>query len=335
MSKKKSIEPDFMIVGTAVMDVLSGIFYENEIRRIGGKALNQAVALARLGGAVSLVTALGDDNAAQQVETILNYEGIDGRYIRHVAGRQFLVTLEEFALGRVIKNVSKTSSLNEALTAAVFRATEQFGDVPKVLSTTFEVEDNHLNCIWEYAKKVKKSGSDMSVIVNPAPLPPHRGAGVLEGMNGVVDVLVPNRTEASALLGRQINDFDAEKSAQDLRTRLGVHNVCITLGSGGAVFASEQGSGQFRAIPIECVEKVGASDVFIAAFELAFLRDHTIPECVAFAGLCAGLSVSKKGGLESAPRLNEVAEYIDATRYFDGRTDAIAVFESLENANHA
>lgn len=328
-------DTDTIIIGTAVLDVLQGIYYGHKSERIGGKALTQAVALARLGGRVSIATALGDDIAANKIRAILVKEGIGTGKLRSGLGRQFMVNFEEFANGREIHSVTSDRSIREALSAAVRGTIQNIEDSPKILSTTFEMEDDQdLLQIWNYAKEVKKSGRKMTVIVNPAPMPPKRGIAVLNNMNGVVDILVPNRSEAATLVEREINDTDAEKAAQELRARFNISTVCITLGSGGCAFASEEGSGLLGAIPVNRVDKVGASDVFVAAFEMAITMNCKLMECVSFAGLCAGVSVSKQGGLESAPKVEDIQQYFDNTPCFPGRDQAMTAFESVRSAHN-
>jgi ribokinase len=339
MSFNPSLTTDYRIIGTAVQDVLKGIFYGKETRRIGGKALNQAVALSRLGGNVSLVTAVGNDAAAEEISHILSREKIDDGGIRHAGGRQylvkqFLVNLEESPTGRKATVEHPNKELLRSLKEAIIGVTSDASKRPRVLSITFEVADDDLKQIWNYSKEVKSKGYEMTVIVNPAPLQIKREQRLLDGMKGVVDILIPNREEATVLLNESFTDVGAEKAAQQLRAMYGIPIVCITLGRGGCAFAHKDGSGFFSAIPVSVVDKVGASDIFVAAFERAFTLSHTVSECVAFAGLCAGLSVSRQGGFESAPRPVEIARYIKNTLSFPGRDESIEVLKSIEGAHY-
>src|SRR5882757_9295845 len=57
--------------------ILGGKFFMNP----GGKGANQAVAAARLGGAVTFVAKTGDDIFGRQSLELLNAEGINTSYI--------------------------------------------------------------------------------------------------------------------------------------------------------------------------------------------------------------------------------------------------------------
>ena len=52
----------------------------------GGKGLNQAVAAARMGAAVTMVGTVGDDTGGRLLLALLDSEGIDRRRVAVVAG---------------------------------------------------------------------------------------------------------------------------------------------------------------------------------------------------------------------------------------------------------
>jgi GTP cyclohydrolase II len=78
------------VIGAAVMDHVFEVRVNPQIgktrqardyqRRPGGKGLNQAIALARLGAAVSLLTVRGHDSDGDQIAGTLAAEGVRGRY---------------------------------------------------------------------------------------------------------------------------------------------------------------------------------------------------------------------------------------------------------------
>src|SRR5574341_2032682 len=55
-------------------------------RHAGGSSANIAVGLARLGLSVGLISAVGDDLLADYLLRFLGEEGVDGRFVRRVAG---------------------------------------------------------------------------------------------------------------------------------------------------------------------------------------------------------------------------------------------------------
>ena len=57
------------------------------------------------------------------------------------------------------------------------------------------------------------------------------------------------------------------------------------------------------------MDATGAGDVFAAAFVLATLRQWTLRNRLAFANLCAALSVQHFGGSLSAPGWGDIADW--------------------------
>ena len=86
----------FAVVGAYVTDCwvitsrIPGWGEEHEARSVrtapGGKALNQAVALARLGARVSAIGAVGDDGTGRDILSALTREGIDATGVQSRTG---------------------------------------------------------------------------------------------------------------------------------------------------------------------------------------------------------------------------------------------------------
>jgi ribokinase len=53
------------------------------VRACGGKGLNQAVAIARLGGQVALVACTGDDSRGREAIAQLRAERVDAQFVCH------------------------------------------------------------------------------------------------------------------------------------------------------------------------------------------------------------------------------------------------------------
>ena len=99
-------------------------------------------------------------------------------------------------------------------------------------------------------------------------------------------LIKPNAQEVKAYLKREIrNEADAMLGAEELRC-LGIKNVMITLGAGGAVLASDEGSFSMFAPEINAVSTIGAGDSAIAGFiyaeSLGLSKSEALKAAVAF-----------------------------------------------------
>ncbi|MFM8350758.1 MAG: PfkB family carbohydrate kinase, partial [Actinomycetales bacterium] len=85
-----------VVVGSANVDLVLGlhrmpdpgetVFGHSLERFPGGKGLNQAVAAARAGASVSMVAAVGSDEAGAWLRGLVVAEGIQDEQIRNVPG---------------------------------------------------------------------------------------------------------------------------------------------------------------------------------------------------------------------------------------------------------
>jgi sugar/nucleoside kinase (ribokinase family) len=83
-------------------------------------------------------------------------------------------------------------------------------------------------------------------------------------------------------------------------------------------------------LPVNAVDATGAGDVFAAAFVLGTLRDWPLRHRLAFANLCAALSVQQVGGSLAAPGWGDIADWLGAVRSeaHDGFVAAVAWLEA-------
>lgn len=114
----------------------------------------------------------------------------------------------------------------------------------------------------------------------------------------------PNRPEAERLLNRTIlSQSQAASAAEEIR-RMGPERVILSLGSQGAMAASEEGL--LHAVPpvVQAGCPLGAGDVLGATCVWALTRNHSFPEAFAWAVAAATVAAAKPG-LTFAP-LEEV-----------------------------
>jgi ribokinase len=293
----------------------------NELR-IGGKALNQAIAAARLGASVELVTAVGTDQPGVAIQGFLTDEGVGTQMIvRCGDGRAgpvptVVVRLTEGRYGDRLVQVEQSLRMRSCFDAAVSRAVDAVSRAD-VLIATFEFGAKPLRPLWKELSRLREAATEACpvVVLNPAPDLDHIEAPLVSAMR-LADVVVPNRREAAALLHPEVPDRDWRVAAHDIAHQYGPDYVVITEGSEGCSWSSNSGAGtgSISAVNVDLVDKVGASDVFVAAIGLAFRRTRDISTSVYFANMAAALSVERRGGATSAPSFAEVQKRTAAFR---------------------
>ncbi len=92
--------------------------------------------------------------------------------------------------------------------------------------------------------------------------------------------------------------------------------VVVTCGGQGAL-ARDGRTGEEEwvpSLPVNAVDATGAGDVFAAAFVLGTLREWPLAHRLAFANLCAALSVQQVGGSLAAPGWGDLADWLAELR---------------------
>jgi ribokinase len=277
--------------------------------RIGGKAFNQAVATARMGARVSLVSAVGTDKAATDIRKKLEREGVqtdllvscsDGR--RQV--ESVVVRLQEVPRGERKVIVRQSPRFAECYETAVGRARMRILEAD-IIIVTFELGPTVLKGVWATLQELKRRNPNAIVVLNPAP-EVTSVKSIVKGLRNA-DIVVPNRWEARALVEHPA-ELSVSEMAREISEMYGPENVCITLGSEGASWVSQDKSGSVQGLKVELADKVGASDVFVGVLAIAFWQSRDFESSVRLANVAAAIAVGRPGGSDAAPTLTELLE---------------------------
>jgi ribokinase len=143
------------------------------------------------------------------------------------------------------------------------------------------------------------------IILNPAPARP-----VLRDLLALVDVVVPNETEAAAITGRSVaSRMDALEAGRELLAR-GAGAALVTLGRDGALYCTAAGALHCPAVPVDAVDSTAAGDAYIGALAASVANGRTVADSLGFAAAAAGLSVTRLGAQPSLGTCDEVEAFI-------------------------
>lgn len=126
---------------------------------------------------------------------------------------------------------------------------------------------------------------------------------------------LPNAEEAM----RYTRADSARAAARLLAERVPL--AVVTLGAEGAC-AVDSSTGETAEVPallVEALDPTGAGDVFVAGFVTGTLAGWPLPDRLAFASLCAALSVQEFGGSLSAPGWIEIATWWSQVKAYAGQ----------------
>jgi len=260
----------------------------------GGKGANQAVAAARLGGAVRMTGCTGDDDFARMARTALEAADVDVSGVRAAGG---------FATGLALITVD---AAGENMITVAQGANGQAGDAEvaaalaggcDLLVLSAEIPAGTLASVLAGAR-----AAGLRCLLNLAPAPAEPAALLAGGL----DWLVVNESEAGAILGRTVAGLaEAAAAARDL-CGLGARHAVVTAGSRGAALAGPAGGEVVPALSVRSVDSVGAGDAFVAALAVALAAGLPPADAVRAAAAAGATATTRRGTQDALPRAADI-----------------------------
>ncbi len=193
--------------------------------RPGGKGLNQAVGLARLGSKVRLISPIGSDQAGAEILEFLRSEGVDTRYVetRHDSSSPRTVVLA-FKNGSYLhigwKNEHEVRMSNDFLRSNVF---QDLVETASVMLFTLEPPRDIIATVLDVISRSKRC----PLIVTASP--PIEGPSLSGRELRLIDYLIATEWELQYML-EDAGDDDDVLSTHDIVHRLllaGVGTICV------------------------------------------------------------------------------------------------------------
>jgi ribokinase len=267
----------------------------------GGKGSNQAIAAARLGASVELVSAVGSDEHGRQARELWAAESVGHEGVRILDGTTMVGVILVDATGE--NRIAIVPGVLDEMTP------RDLGDLQRLLSEADALLVS-LEIPVDVAFAALRAGRDAGVItiLNPAPAP---DGPLPDEMLGLVDHLTPNRTEALRLaqLPEQ-TDPDEVVRAECFN---GIGTVVLTLGEEGVLLRTSSGLVRIPAPHVEAVDSTGAGDTFNGAYASQLAMGVSTVDAARFAVAAASLSVSRAEVVPSLPRLAEVTSLMEGS----------------------
>jgi ribokinase len=251
----------------------------------GGKGANQAVAAAKLGASVVMVTKVGDDMFADNTIRNLASFGIDTKYVSRVKGRSSGVApimVEPSGENSILIVKGANSDLSPA---DIERAAEDLKTCDLIL-LQLEIP---LESVYAAIAFGKKHG--VKTLLNPAPAVADLD---LERIRDAT-FLVPNETELAILTGLPVDsEAEIETAARSLIAK-GIETIIVTMGSRGAMLLTADGVKRIEPFRVTPVDTTGAGDAFLGSFARYYVGGEGLDAALKKAVLYAADSITKRG----------------------------------------
>ena len=289
---------DILCVGTALVDSLirgfdpepisaSGYRAESGTLSVGGEAVNEAMAAAKLGLRTGILCSLGEDGAGELVAGALRRCGVDvGAIVRSKEHATPVTTMFVNADGtrRSITNGAHRYNFHPE------RYAERLGEAHAViLGSLFRAPFDDPEVVHSAAETVKAA---RSLLIADTKLPNFRFLTLedLKSSLGLIDCITPNEDEARYYTGK-----DEPEAMADAFLSYGVGSVIVKLGAKGCLYKDKETVLRLPALPVRAVDATGAGDNFVAAFVSERLRGAGPAEALRFANACGALCTTAVG----------------------------------------
>lgn len=258
---------------------------------LGGKGLNQSVALARAGAEVYHAGAIGPDGAA--LRAALEEAGADTRYLRGVD------TVSGHA---IIQNAQGQNCIivcggaNQCVSRKQIQETlMDFGPGDWLLI------QNEVSNVPFAMKEAKQRG--MTVAFNASPITEELLSCSLE----YVDCFLINEVEGKALSGVESDDFGMILEA--LAARFPKAVIVLTVGKEGVLYREGDCRLRHGSYPVNAVDTTAAGDTFCGYFLACISGGMSAEKALETASKASAIAVSRHGAVPSIPTWEEVMAF--------------------------
>ena len=260
---------------------------------LGGKGMNQSVALAKAGVEVYQGGMIGEDGGVF-LDACREY-GIHADYIRTVDARtgHAIIQIDKNAQNCILLYGGANQALTEAYVDEVISQFDS-GDILLL--------QNEVNLLPYIVDRGHAQG--MKIVLNPSPFDDKLKA---------VDMTKISLFLLNEIEGYQLTGFrEPDAIIDSIRERFPHAAVVLTLGSDGAVYA-DQSCKHFQPIfPIKAVDTTAAGDTFTGYFIAGLAQGMEIPDILRMSAKASSIAVSRAGAVPSIPYRDEVIASLEA-----------------------
>src|ERR1700761_1052605 len=268
----------------------------------GGKGANQAIAAAKLGASVIMVTKVGDDMFADNtIKNLANF-GVDTKHVKRVKGRSS-------GVAPIMVEPSGENSIlivkgaNADLSPADVEAAAEDLKTCDLILMQLEVP---LETVYATIAFGKRHG--VKTVLNPAP------ATAALDVDRIRDVtfFIPNETELAILTGMPVDTGSSIVTAARSLLDKGFGTVIVTLGARGALLTTPTDARRIEPVLVKAIDTTGAGDAFVGSFARFFAEGMPIEAALKLAARYAADSVTRRGTQKAYASADEFKSFYEA-----------------------
>ena len=304
--------PDIICVGMALIDSIikgfdpdpvsaSGYRARSGSLNVGGEAVNEAVAAARLGMRTAILCHLGEDAAGEMVLSTLSKDGINTDHVIRSEHPTPVTTMfvRDDGTRKSITNDSHRYNFHPENSIPFLQNARAV-----ILGSLFRAPFDDPRIIFDVISQV--AGAGVKVFADTK-LPNFRVLTLEDIREALpyVDFITPNEDEAKHFTGKT----EPEEMA-DVFLSYGVKNVVIKLGGRGCFFKNSEIKLSLPAFPIDAVDATGAGDCFVAGLACELLSGSDLDQALLFASACGAICTTAVGAGTALKNREQILRFL-------------------------
>ena len=251
-------------------------------QRAGGAA-NVARNIVALGGQAVLLSVIGDDEAGDQLQQLMQHNQVQTHFLRD---KTIATTVKLRVVARnqqLIRLDFEDAPTHEVLNSVTRQYRDLLADCDVVILSDYGKGGlTHVTTMIEWAQQAGKL-----VLIDPKGDDYEKYAGAT--------LLTPNRAELRQVTGSWQDEVALTEKAQSLREHLGLQALLLTRSEEGMTLFREGEPHHQPTQAREVFDVSGAGDTVIGAMGLAMAAGLDLPEAMRLANAAAGVVVAKLG----------------------------------------
>lgn len=256
---------------------------------LGGKGINQSMALAKAGACVYHGGLIGEDG--QPFLDACEEYGVNAEFIRKTEGPtgHTIIQVDKHAQNSILLYGGANQKLTEAFVDEVLAHFEK-GDVLLL--------QNEVNLLPYIVDKAYEKG--MQIALNPSPF----NEKLDEVDMKKIGIFLLNEVEGGQITGLK----DPDEILAKMREMFPHAKIVLTLGKDGAKYAEGEEVYYQPIFKVDAVDTTAAGDTFTGYFLAGLMEGMPVPEILEMSSKASSIAVTREGAVPSIPYRAEVLE---------------------------
>ena len=269
---------------------------------LGGVGRNIAENLSRMGVPVVMLTVVGDDAYAKEIQKNCRELGIDLSHSLTAPGQRTSAYLcLNDADGEIVAAVSDMD-IYQRITPAFLESRLELMNRASLVVVDANIPEESVQYLAEHVR--------VPLVADPVSV---KKAGRLKACLGRFAALKPNRPEARLLTGVTIKGRQGLEEAARVMLDQGTQNVFISLGPEGVFYSDGRHAGVQPCYPGRVVNTTGCGDAFVAAAALGFAKGFDIRRTARMGQAASSICAGSAGAVSQEISMENILKIIDQT----------------------